>query len=569
MITRNSVRHILDFRQKLHLEPLEIRLALTEFAVGAVSQDLGLDQAESGAIALEVASNEETLNVDSMKAPSGGNGGGNGGGKKPSGETAGNNLSFPVIWAEGVEKAVPGTPGMAPVLNGEWWYQWGTNGEDPNITPASSPPDPDATNSALNLEGLPLCDDGIEGSIDPALDARTQPAEHPQEPVRSYLQKDQNNVWQAKSDDWSLEPVDVHWIDWGDNLESVDWTIRSQVRTEVVLFQDLFRANEEGVLKPTDDRVGTEPWLEYEMRHTDGWGINEVHGAAATIVNPTTSEVSAAILGPGTQATVYTHCARLTIQKLQVDRDNPSLDSLVWVADTLDTDGGYYVEPDGVPTGSLISPPIFNMPVYEGGDGPGYYSAEVNVKGRIIYGYTWNVRKLNEGAGDYRITFSLDDYCDEATARNTFFTDTVTSIIQPAEEVETLDSSTEEGARGVLDYENQLTYIDVRIIDKAGGGGGGGPKDKVNGEAIFVAAALETEVLDVGDRLDKEEEVMAPTQEAIDSGIEQVIPEVTEVRAREFAELTLIEAEELAQELSDDGGEGLTALEAAFAEMQV
>ncbi len=49
--------------------------------------------------------------------------------------------------------------------------------------------------------------------------------------------------------------------------------------------------------------------------------------------------------------------------------------------------------------------PDFNKRVYEEGDGPGYYNAEINVKGRIIYGYTWNVRQLNEGAGDYRHHF--------------------------------------------------------------------------------------------------------------------------------------------------------------------
>ena len=65
----------------------------------------------------------------------------------PTAETAGNNLSFPVIWAEGdqgeeAKKTLPGTSGMDPFLGGEWWYQWGSNGSDPNITPASCPPDP-------------------------------------------------------------------------------------------------------------------------------------------------------------------------------------------------------------------------------------------------------------------------------------------------------------------------------------------------------------------------------------------------------------------------------------------
>jgi len=53
--------------------------------------------------------------LSSAKGP----GGGGGGGGKPNPETAGNNLSFPVIWSEGVKKILPGTPGMDPALNGE------------------------------------------------------------------------------------------------------------------------------------------------------------------------------------------------------------------------------------------------------------------------------------------------------------------------------------------------------------------------------------------------------------------------------------------------------------------
>ena len=74
---------------------------------------------------------------------------------KPNGEeTAGNNLSYPVIWSEGVQKVLPGTPGMVPVVQGEWWYWWGTEGADPDITPLSCLPDPDDN---------ALCDDGVEG----------------------------------------------------------------------------------------------------------------------------------------------------------------------------------------------------------------------------------------------------------------------------------------------------------------------------------------------------------------------------------------------------------------------
>lgn len=389
-----------------------------------------------------------------------GPGGGGGDGGKPGGETAGNNLSYPVIWAEGVTKALPGNAGMEPILNGEWWYQWGTNGTDPDVTPASCLPDPDEGDNDLNPDGLPLCDDHIIDHVDVELEAGKTPADNPMSLAKAYVQKDPENVWQAGFADWSSNTVHVHWIDWGDNLESVDWYTRSQVRTEVVLFQDL-----------------TTPMTEYEMRHVDGWGIDEVHGLAASPgMNPVPN------IGDGNRATVYSHCARLTIQKLLVARDDDRLADLVWMS------GEGWTEPEDYEF-DLINPHIFNGSVHEGGDGPGYYSAEINVKGRIIYGYTWNVRSLHDdtpiapstiptAAGDYRITFSFDEICG-TTSLNTFFVDGVTEIMVPLEEevaaavLAEESESTEGGATAELDYENNLTYIDVRILERGGGGGSG------------------------------------------------------------------------------------------------
>lgn len=375
-------------------------------------------------------------------------------GGKPGGETAGNNLSYPVIWSEGVAKALPGDPLMTPQLNGVWWYQWGTNGVDPDVTPASCLPDPDEngadpSGNPLNPDGLNLCDDEIPGQVDLNLVAGTPAADNPLPLVRAYVQKDPGNVWQAQTLDWSAAPVHVNWIDWGDNLESNDWYTRSQVRTEVVLFQD------------NPDPLN--PWLEYEMRHVDGWGIDEVHGLAADLAGTPQT-------GPGTRATVYSHCARLTIQKLLVPRDDAQVADLVWEPALGWTEPLSY-------TADLINPAIFNKPVYEGGDGPGYYSAEINVKGRIIYGYTWNVRDLNDktggtAAGDYRITFSFDSQCGAVTL-NTFFVQGVTQILVPLEIAASDDVG---GASAVLQAVdpltlegNNLTYMDVRILERGGG----------------------------------------------------------------------------------------------------
>lgn len=340
---------------------------------------------------------------------------------RPGAETASNNLSFPVIWAEGVTKALPGMPGMTPITSGVWWWWWGMEGVDPNIVPLACAPDPDDSSK---------CDDSIPGQATSTLPPLDDP-----DLVKAYLQKDTKNVWQAGSANWSASPVTVHGIDWGDNLESVDWYLTSQVRTEVVLFETL-----------------AEPMLEYGMRHTSGWGIDEVHGLAV--------KDGAVEIGPGTQATIYSNCARLTIQKLLVPRSDLRLADLIWVP------GEGWTEPEGYP--DLIAPHLFNGSVHEGGDGPGYYSAEINVKGRIIYGYTWNVKKLNQGAGDYRITFSFDQSCGTVNL-NTYFTEGITQIIVPIE-TETILAESEPiddgGGTAALDFANNLTYIDIHILQR-------------------------------------------------------------------------------------------------------
>ena len=378
----------------------------------------------------------------------------------------GNCLSYPVIWAEGVEKVLRGYSDMDPVLKGIWWYQWGTNGVDPNIVPASCPPDPDETNTTLNDGKLPLCDDDISGSVNLSLEAGKPEADNPQTLARAYLQKDSYNIWQAESADWSDSQVDVDWIDWGDSIESMDWNTHSKVRLEVVLIKDL-----------------ENPMRQYEMRHTSGWGIDEVHGLAARLGNnPTAYEIS------GQQATVYSHCARQTIQKLFVPRDDPRLADLVWTWDVYKDEsdnpepGWAELNESGVfvtPSELISNIVLFNGAVYEGEEeGSDYYSAETNVKGKIMYGYTWNVKNLHDdsdgyeaGEGYYRVTFSLDETCGGVT-KNTDFDEEDTEILLPIE-VETVsaesdysESDSPPGGVAMIDYAKDLTYIDLNILPK-------------------------------------------------------------------------------------------------------
>ncbi|MDZ4385275.1 MAG: hypothetical protein U0944_02535 [Candidatus Moranbacteria bacterium] len=330
----------------------------------------------------------------------------------------GNNLSFPVFWSDGVTKTLRGAPGADPVIGGAWWYQWGV---DADGNPLSCPPDPDDEQ---------FCDDRNSGTVGAEPGGRQ----------RAYLQQQENNVWQAETI-FPQGPVIIDWIDWGDNLESVPWYLNSKVRIEVVPLKDLpFGA------------------FQYEMLHTYGLGIDEMWGlSSAEGARPEKSLSS--------QATVYSNCARLTIQRLLVDRSDLRLAQLVWVEPNEDAgiSGGWVGD-------GLINPPIFTGAVRNAGDGPGFYSAEINVKGKVVYGYTWSVKEMNEGAGSYRLTFNLDqEGCEDL---NTFIVPGMTSIYYPEEEIITT-SSTESSVSlgGVAVVGDNITYLDINILAVKGQGG--------------------------------------------------------------------------------------------------
>ena len=340
----------------------------------------------------------------------GGNGGGGGGGHS---DSAGNNLSFPVIFADGGSKVLPGTLETFS-LEGVWWYVWGEDPIDPDAPLYSC--EPSETTPEKCIDGT---DPGDGNSI----------------VYKAYIQKDLKNVWQAYNAPVPAgETLNINWVDWGDNLESLAWKINSKVRTEVVLFKDI-------------DSV-----TQFSMRHVDSWGIDEVHGLQTTLDNEP-------VYAEGTQATVFTPNARFTIQKLNFTPTSIDNSRLVWASRT----GWSETASENV---DIINEPIFDQAVSEAGDGPAYFNAEINVKGKIMFGFSWDVNTMNEGEGYYRLTFSFDE--GDAAIGTTKF-DELTQIIVPIEEEEEESTKTaEEGGPGgggiaVMDPSNNLTYIDVLI----------------------------------------------------------------------------------------------------------
>jgi hypothetical protein len=280
-------------------------------------------------------------------------------------DTVGNNLSFPVIWSDGYQRALRGDFGTESFLG-----------------------------ASTIIDGLEL-----------------------------FHQQDALNHWQAESASGLGAPVNVDWIDWGDNLEARPWPYRAKIRVEVVLYRDL-----------------EQPMLGYEMGWVTGLGVDEMWGATTgTYDSP--------------QAAVYSHCARLTIQKLTAD----PAENLIWNPATGRWDGD-------------AGEPFYNNAVWENeGEGPlTGYSAETNIKGKIIYGMLWDTKSDSDGEGIYRLTFSFDS--QGLVALNTFFTD-ATQVIVSEEEGEKAEPL---GGHAVVDHENNLTYIDVTIVPPTGGRGGGG-----------------------------------------------------------------------------------------------
>jgi hypothetical protein len=241
-----------------------------------------------------------------------------------------------------------------------------------------------------------------------------------------YLQQDPENRWQAESAVKEFpNTVDVSFIDWGDNLEAKSWPVNAKIRVETVLWKNLGTGN---------------TMTAYTMAWLSGAGMDEMWGT-----NTVTYETD--------QATVYSHCARLTIQKIPEEGAD-----LVWNAGTGQWDGA-------------DEAPLFNGGVWEAEDGPGYYSAEINIGGKVIYGYTWDAKKDNDGIGLYRITFSLyDDASETEVELNTSFDGA--QILREGEESETGEIPS--GGVAEVDEANNLTYIDVELV-KAKGGGKGGP----------------------------------------------------------------------------------------------
>ncbi len=186
------------------------------------------------------------------------------------------------------------------------------------------------------------------------------------------------NEWQAQSVDGTTMGVIGVELDWADNMTRQTWTDKSKVRVEIVLF-----------------KVLATPLKGYNMYSLGGTQLDEVF-----VTNSTTYDAN--------MVTVYSNVARLKIEKLDAQNGVPVLT-------------------------------VYDSPVYEKYfvDGPlDAYSAEINMGGKCIYGFNWNVRDVDAAvkSGWYRLTFNLDPtatYTDADGVLQTYSRNTKLNNLNP------------------------------------------------------------------------------------------------------------------------------------------
>lgn len=333
---------------------------------------------------------KDEIGMESLDAKTVINAPGGGGKKPPTAEVIGNNLSFPVIWSDGITKTLRGTYGEESF-----------------------------TGQYFTLESSDY-----------------------------YIQGDPGNTWQAASFDPTqalgeeTDPIGpgtvaISSVDWGDNLEAKAWPFGSQIRVEVVLYKDLDNGMKAYEMKIQDETQS---------------GLTEVWGAK-------TDKSQGSVAGVtylADSATVYSGMAKLVIQKL-VDVPEGQTSDVTWNPDLSRWEGEH------------VGAPLFEGGVWEAGDGPAGYSAEINVQGKIIYGYNWVTRTTGDGPGSYRLTFVLDK--NFTGTQNTSINGSTVIAVTPTEEVVTIAEEPTGGTPYIFP-EGNLSYIDVQLLPKTGSGGG-------------------------------------------------------------------------------------------------
>lgn len=212
-----------------------------------------------------------------------------------------------------------------------------------------------------------------------------------------YAQKVTENKWQAESQ--NAGTADVTYIDWSDNIESVNPKMNTPFRLEMVLFKAL----------ETPMTAYTMAVLEYPSSSNELQGTNtSTYGSYYATVISSKPQLVVQYLG----ATVPT--------------------DLTWLGTQWSS-------------GSVVAVT---------------FQPELNVGGKWVFGASSGGWKPSS-TGWYRLTFYVPATGSGVNLALGTIANAATGFAAPTEGV----------ATAVLDAENNLTYIDVKVLPKGGGGG--------------------------------------------------------------------------------------------------
>lgn len=256
-------------------------------------------------------------------------------------ESAGNNLSFPVIFTDGVGLTLPGLP---------------------DAFEFTIPYD-------LNNDGTITLDDQINGYY-------------------LFAQKTQGNTWQADSELISADQdlstnVFVSTVDWGDSLEGTrPLALGRPVRVEISFYKDLATSFVGDVALDAEMTAYPMELLANPSSPTEVQGASANAYPIAGSIDPLSPPDPRVLTEESPLASVYSQNAKLVIQHVV---GTPELGDFTW-------NGDYWVDAD-ITDGVTIDDPVQGLT----------FGAEVTVAGKVVYGVSQGGWRPSQ-AGTYRLT---------------------------------------------------------------------------------------------------------------------------------------------------------------------
>lgn len=360
---------------------------------------------------------------------------GKGGGR---GETTANNLSYPASFT-----------GLAPTLQGSAGsYTLGSTEASPGVSWSYGCNKPEIIGQTTYPNTS--CVNPTTGAYLSFAECQAvcgyQPDNTPLAVERIYWQTQPANIWQAQSEGPATSARAAGFVNWGDNLETGQWTVNSIIRVETTPFYSL----------PNSATL-----LGFQMWHVSGQGTNELWGVRATAPENGTATIIAPYIYNSPYTIIHTSSARLNLALLGTLSPgavcgNPPP-----------------ISPFTTRTGWQSSPAAWEGALYTQDLA---YTPELNIGGKFVYGYNWNVRNMQlpvglSAAGWWRLTFYTPD-------RSVNFL-TVVPLTEPNYTYNYVPSPTsaispreDTGPKyfGTVDPTNNLTYMDICLNPSSGGG---------------------------------------------------------------------------------------------------